>query len=190
MAKYLHSTWYVLATMLGPRVELCVCTCLQEATRWPEMHRAGLVLVTQSCWTLCDPMDCSPPDSSVHGILQARILAWVAVPFSRGSSQPRDWTGSPALQADSLLSEPPGKPQGWSTLSKLCGHTITKGKSSKPFIIGYYTRMGEGSLRIFILVFPFFNEGNSSYFTVQEETPLWKLLVYILTRKANDFEII
>ena len=50
--------------------------------------------------------------------------------------------------------------------------------------------MGEGSLRIFILVFPFFNEGNSSYFTVQEETPLWKLLVYILTRKANDFEII
>ena len=50
--------------------------------------------------------------------------------------------------------------------------------------------MGEGSLRIFILVFPFFSEGNSSYFTVQEETPLWKLLVYILTRKANDLEII
>ena len=44
------------------------------------------VLVTQSCLTLCDPVDCSPPGSSVHGILQARILEWVAIPFSRGSS--------------------------------------------------------------------------------------------------------
>ena len=48
--------------------------------------------VTQSCPTLCNPMDCSPPGSSVHGILQARILEWVAISFSRGSSQPRDWT--------------------------------------------------------------------------------------------------
>ena len=48
------------------------------------------VLVTQSCLTLCDSMDCSPPGSSVHGILQARILEWVAMPSSRGSSQPRD----------------------------------------------------------------------------------------------------
>ena len=40
------------------------------------------VLVAQSCLTLCDPMDCSPPGSSVHGILQARIVKWVAVPFS------------------------------------------------------------------------------------------------------------
>ena len=47
--------------------------------------------------------------SSVHGILQARILQWVAMPSSRGSSQPRDQTGSPALQADSLPTEPPGK---------------------------------------------------------------------------------
>ena len=50
------------------------------------------VKVAQSCPTLCDPMDCSPPGSSVHGILQARILEWVAVSFSRGSSQPRDRT--------------------------------------------------------------------------------------------------
>ena len=41
------------------------------------------VLVTQSCPTVCDPMDCSPPGSSVHGVLQARILEWVAMPFSR-----------------------------------------------------------------------------------------------------------
>ena len=46
----------------------------------------------QLCLTLCDPMDYSLPGSSVHGILQARILEWVAMPSSRGSSQPRDWT--------------------------------------------------------------------------------------------------
>ena len=50
------------------------------------------VLVAQSCLTFCDTMDCSSPGSSVHGILQARILEWVAIPFHRGSSWPRDWT--------------------------------------------------------------------------------------------------
>ena len=51
----------------------------------------------QSCPTPCDLTDCSLPGPSVHGFLQARILEWVAMPFSRGSSQPRDWTTSPAL---------------------------------------------------------------------------------------------
>ena len=46
----------------------------------------------QLCLILCDPMDSNPPGSSVHGILQTIILAWVAMPSSRGSSQPRDWT--------------------------------------------------------------------------------------------------
>ena len=50
------------------------------------------VLATQSCLILGDPMDCSPPGSSVHGILQASILEWVAFPFSKGFSQPRDQT--------------------------------------------------------------------------------------------------
>ena len=50
------------------------------------------MLVTQSCLTLWEPMNHSPPGSSVHGILQARIMAWVAIPFSRRSSWPRDWT--------------------------------------------------------------------------------------------------
>ena len=65
-------------------------------------------IVTQICPTLCDPMDCSPPGSSVRGISQARILGWVAMPSSRGSSQPRDPT---SWQADSLLSDPPGNPK-------------------------------------------------------------------------------
>ena len=50
------------------------------------------MLITQLCLTVCDPMDHSPAGSSVHGILQARILQWVAIPFSRGSSQPKDQT--------------------------------------------------------------------------------------------------
>ena len=54
--------------------------------------------VAQSCLTLCDPVDCSSPGSSVHGVLQARKLEWVAISFSRGSSLLGDGTWSPALQ--------------------------------------------------------------------------------------------
>ena len=70
-----------------------------------------LKVVTQSCPTLCDPMNCNPPGSSVHGNLQARILEWVAIPFSRDVPNPGTEPKSAALQADSLLSEPTGKPQ-------------------------------------------------------------------------------
>ena len=58
--------------------------------------------VAQSCLTLRDPMDCSPPGSSVHGIFQARVLEWGATAFSRGFSQPGIESVSLALQADSL----------------------------------------------------------------------------------------
>ena len=69
------------------------------------------MLVAQSCLTPCEPMDCSPPGSSVHGIFQARILEWVAIPFSRGSPYPEIKPGCPKLRADSLVFEPPEKPQ-------------------------------------------------------------------------------
>ena len=58
--------------------------------------------VTQSCLTLGDPMDCSLPGSSVHGILPARILEWVAISFSRGSSLPRDQTWVSRLRGRSF----------------------------------------------------------------------------------------
>ena len=58
---------------------------------------------------LCDLMDCSPPGSSVHGILQARILEWVAISSSRGLPHPGIEPRSPALRAYSLLFEPPGE---------------------------------------------------------------------------------
>ena len=66
------------------------------------------VLVAQSCLTLCGTIDSNLPGSSVHGILQERILEWVAFPFSRGLPDPGIEPGSPALQANSLPSEPPG----------------------------------------------------------------------------------
>ena len=56
------------------------------------LHCAVLCLVAHACLTLCDPMDSYPSGSSVHGIFQARILEWVAMPSSMGSSQPRDGT--------------------------------------------------------------------------------------------------
>ena len=65
-------------------------------------------LLAQSCPTLCSPMDCRPPGFSVHGILQARTLEWVAMPFSRGSSRPRD--GTHALAGGFFTTEPPAKP--------------------------------------------------------------------------------
>ena len=72
---------------------------------------ALLRLVTQSCLTVGDPTDCSLPGSSVHGILQARILEWVAMPSSRGSSQARDGTQISRIVGRSLPSEPPGSPR-------------------------------------------------------------------------------
>ena len=75
------------------------------------MHACVCAKSLQSCSTVCSPMDCSLPGSSIHGILQARIPEWVAMPSSRGSSQPRDQPRSPMLQADSLPAEPPGKPK-------------------------------------------------------------------------------
>ena len=76
------------------KLYVCVCVCVFVYE----------VKVAQSCPTLCDPMD-----YTVHGILQARILDWVAFPFSRGSSQARDQTEGPALQMHSLPDEPQGR---------------------------------------------------------------------------------
>ena len=102
-----------------------MCVCMYEAVVGGFVLRKRLLwLFAQSCLTLCDPMYCSPPGSSIHGLCQARILEWVAISFSRGSSRPRDRTQVSRLagrqkqmQADALTSEPPGKPlsghRGW-----------------------------------------------------------------------------
>ena len=101
------------------------------------IERSKMCLVTQWCLTLCDPVDCSPPGSPAHGMLQSRILERVAIPFPGDLPNPGIKPGSLALQADSLLSEPPGKlstsifvsvllpNQGWLQMDirKLCGFT-------------------------------------------------------------------
>ena len=79
---------------ISPIYYACVCVCV-------------CVLIAQLCLTLCLPMDCSSPGSSVPGLLQARMLKWVAISFSRGSFQARDKTPVSALQVDSFPSEPP-----------------------------------------------------------------------------------
>ena len=66
--------WELYSVLCGQSVSVCVCS------------------VAQSCLILCGLMDCSPPSSSVHGISQGRILEWIPMPSSRGSSQPRDRT--------------------------------------------------------------------------------------------------
>ena len=70
-----------------------------------------LCLVARSCPTLCNPMDCSPPGSSVHGILQARILEWLPCLPPWDIPSPGIKSASPALQVGSLSTEPPGKPR-------------------------------------------------------------------------------
>ena len=76
----------------------------------PCLLRYGYVCTKslQSCLTLHGPIDCNPPVSSIHGIIQARILEWVAISFSRGLPDLGIEPGSPSLQADALPSEPPG----------------------------------------------------------------------------------
>ena len=64
----------------------------QKPSSMPQFGVCVCVSVTQSCLTLCDPIDCSPPGSSVHGILQARTVEWAVFSYSRGSFQTRDWT--------------------------------------------------------------------------------------------------
>ena len=81
------------------------------------------VLAAQLC-LICDPLDCSPPGSSIHGILQARTLEWVAMPSSRGSSQPKDWTWVSCIAGGFftlypltiIISSNWGAPISWSTI--------------------------------------------------------------------------
>ena len=87
-----------------------------------------LYLVIQSCPTLCNPIDYSTPGSSVHGLLQARILEWVACLPPGDLPNPGIKPRSPSLKADTLPSEPPGKYKntGVSSLSLLQGNFLTQ----------------------------------------------------------------
>ena len=109
----------------------------------------------QWCLTLCDPMDCSPPGSSIHEILQARILEWVAMPLSRGSFQPRDRTDVSLCllhqQPGSLPLAPPGKPaneggHGFNPWSRKIPHSVEQLSlgvtTSEPMCCKYWSPPG------------------------------------------------
>ena len=90
------------------------------------------VLVTPSCLTLCDPIDCSQPGSSISGISQTRILEWVAIYFSRGSYQSRDL--NPHLlnwQVDSLPLSHWGSPRGDIRIMKKSYENLSTGINTK-----------------------------------------------------------
>ena len=82
-------------TMIHPYSGMCTCACCAQSL---------------SCVQPCNPMDCSPPGSSVHGIFQARILEWVGISYSRGSSWPRDGTCTSCLAGGFFTAETPAKP--------------------------------------------------------------------------------
>ena len=93
----IRASLFTWGSWVTPHVCCCCCCCL----------------VDQSCHTLCDPMDCSPPGASVHEISQARIPGQGATSFCRGPSRPRDWTRNSCVSCtgvSSLPSAPPGRP--------------------------------------------------------------------------------
>ena len=110
----LSKCWYLLPMFLklisGSESSETLIRLLVPPPGTPESE------IAQSCLTLWDPTDCSLPGSSIHGIFQARVLEWVTIPFSRGSSWPRDHTQISRTVGEPLPSEPPGK--SWVTVSR------------------------------------------------------------------------
>ena len=134
-------------------------------------------LSLQSCLTLCNPMDCSPPGSSVHGILQARIQEWV--PFPAPGDLPNRGIKpiAPALLADSLSSEPPGKPHlSWYLsryrLPPFFNHMSPPSLSSKPWASNVSR---EKALSIYL-------SADQSVFSLM---PLWKRALDLATSTSS-----
>ena len=109
----IDSQWEFALWLWKPKQGLCInLEGLDGEGDGREVRKGGDICikpseVVQSCLTLCDPVDCSPPGSSIHRIFQARILEQVAISFSRNLPDPGIEPVSPAFQADALLSEPP-----------------------------------------------------------------------------------
>ena len=114
-----------------------------------------VVLVTKSSLTLCDPMDCGMPGSSVHGISQAKVLEWVAISFSRGSCYPgiEPWSlTSSVLAGGFFITESPEKPQWCCVLRTkfclvLCFNTVYPGCSLLPSLTTLKTTGSQGNVQ-------------------------------------------
>ena len=116
-SQYANYDWLIFASeyssklwmLIGFLLLLLFFKHVYSALYTPVKSKVKL-LVTRSCLTVCSPMDCGPPGCSVHEISQARMLEWVAIFFSSGSSQPRNWTRISWNAGNCLLSESSGKP--------------------------------------------------------------------------------
>ena len=110
---------------------------ISHAVRWMVPYKRVKVLIAQSCLALWDPVDCSPPGSSIHGVLQTRILEWVAVPFSREPSQSRNWTQVSHCRwilyhlshEGSCIKPHPHVLRGWWEASTIMNKSPTRGQS-------------------------------------------------------------
>ena len=160
----------------------------KELSKWKDSLHSWMKvkrLVAQSCSTLCKPMDCSPPDSSVHGILQAQILEWVAMPSSRGSSQPRDQTQVSHISGRFFTVWAPREShEYWSgTLSLLWKIFLTR-ESNRGLLhcrrILYHLsyQRSDGIL---------FSAKKRNELSVHEKT--WRKLQYMLLSESNQSEI-
>ena len=108
---YINETWKAQKSIKkGPQFLYIVITVAKP--RFWSISFVLVCLIAKSCWALCDPMDCTPPGFSVHGISQARIPDWVAISSSTGSSWPRDWTLVFCIGRRILYS--------WATRERLC----------------------------------------------------------------------
>ena len=116
--------------------------------------RARMLSHFSRVW-LCDPMDCSPPGSSVHGILQARILEWAAMLSSRGSSWPRDQTRGSCTASGFFTAEPPGKPM-WNIAQLKNTNEKSKFRPSSATIPGMVNQSLQLQSHPFITSCPFF----------------------------------
>ena len=137
------------------------------------------VKVSQSCPTLCNPMD-----YTVHGILQARILEWIAFPFSRGSSQPRDQTQVSCIAGGFFTTESPGKPlkgsEKWSESHSVVSNSLQPHGLYSPWISpGQNT--GVGSHFFFWVIFP--SQGSNP------DLPHCRWILYQLSHQGSPWGI-
>ena len=131
-----------------PQLFVQILQCNFQLLLLPSLESRNIkVLVPESCLTLCDPMDCSPPVSTVDGILQANILEWVAISFSKGSSRPRDQIRASCIAGKWRRQQHPtpalltGKSHGWRSLVGYSpwGHKESDNWATSPSLMLYIT---------------------------------------------------
>ena len=125
-----------------PSAALCVCVCVYVCVCVCVRARACML-------SLFSPVDCSPPSSSVQGVSQARILEWVAMSFSRGSSRPRDWTGISCTAGGFFTAESPGKPPV--AFYILPNSKVLKCLTSEKYAFNFHLNLLGGSVLLLII---------------------------------------